>query len=97
MVVAVTPGWCRGFGSPLSSGETGGGMKGGRWWWFNLVGREEKAVKGLLVVKVLIGTVYIGTGVGRLVEEYFGAEENTVKGAAVVEWWNGPRGMCCSD
>ena len=98
LVDAVTPGWWRGFGSPLSSGETGGGMKGGRWWWWlNLVGSEEKAVKGLLVVKVLIGTVYIGTGVGRLVEEYFGAEENTVKGAAVVEWWNGPRGMCCSD
>ena len=32
-----------------------------------------------------------------LVEEYCGAEENTVKGAAVVEWWNGPRGMWFSD
>ena len=57
MVVAVTPGWGSGTGSPLSSGETGGGMKGGRRGWVNLVGSEEKAVKGLLVVKVLIGTV----------------------------------------
>ena len=73
-------------------------MKGGRrgWWLLlNLVGSEEKAVKGLL--EVLMGTVYTGTGVGWLVEEYCGAEENTVKGAAVVEWWNGPRGMWFSD
>ena len=58
VVLAVTGGWGSCFVSPLSSGETGGGMKGGRWWWWlNLVGSEEKAVKGLLVVKVLMGTV----------------------------------------
>ena len=57
VVLAVTGGWGSCFVSPLSSGETGGGMKGGRGWWLSLVGSEEKAVKGLLVVKVLMGTV----------------------------------------
>ena len=30
-------------------------------------------------------------------EEYLGAEEKTVKGFAVVEWWKGPRGMWLRD
>ena len=79
----------------LSSGETGGGMKGGRCWW-NLVGSAEKAVNGLEVVKLWTDLVYTGTGVGGG-EEYLGAEEKTVKGAAVVECWKGPRGIWLSD